>query len=258
MPLRVSIAGAVATVEFDNPPANALSAAVITALGDAVDRLAADSEVRAVVFVSAGRRAFLSGADIAEFPAMLASPDLVAEKTAAAAALFGRIAGLPQPTIAAVQAPALGGGLEFVLLCDLVVSGPQVRYALPEVGLGIIPGGGGTQRLPRRVGPARAMEMILLGTSLTAAQAQELGLVSRVVPDEDVRETAVELARQLAARPRVAVQAAKRAVAQGAGMPLAGALAVEAREFAAASASDDSREGTRAFLERRPPQFRHR
>lgn len=260
MPLSVSVsvADAVATVEFDNPPANALSATVITALADAVDRLACDSEVRAVVFTAAGQRAFLSGADITELPAMLANPDLVAEKTAAAAALFGRIADLPQPTIAAVQAPALGGGLEFLLLCDLVVSGRRVRYSLPEVGLGIIPGGGGTQRLPRRVGQVRAMEMILLGTSLTAAQAHELGLVSRVVADESVRETALEMARQLAARPRVAVQAAKRAVAQGAGLPLPEALAVEAREFAAASASDDSREGTRAFLERRPPQFKHR
>jgi enoyl-CoA hydratase/carnithine racemase len=258
MALSVSIADAVAVVEFDNPPANSLSGPVIAELSDTVDRLAADADVRAVVFTSAGHRAYLSGADISEFPEMLADPEAVTRRTAIVAELFDRIARLPQPTIAAVRAPALGGGLEFVLLCDLVVSGPRARFALPEVGLGVIPGGGGTQRLPRRVGQGRALEMVLLGTSLTAAEAQQIGLVSRVVADDDdVNETAMSLAREIAQRPRVAVQSAKRAIVAGAGLPLPEALALESREFLAASASADSREGPRAFLDRRRPQFTH-
>jgi enoyl-CoA hydratase/carnithine racemase len=258
MPVTVSIGGAVATVEFDNPPANAFSGPVITSLRAAIDRLAADDSIRAVVFTSVGHRAYLSGADITEFPEMLTDPGRITGRAAEVGELFGRIAGLPQPTIAAVRAPALGGGLEFVLLCDLVVSNPQARFGLPEVGLGIIPGGGGTQRLARRVGQGKAMEMVLLGTPVTAQEALNLGLVSRVVPDEDVHETAISLARQLADRPRVAVQSAKRAICGGAGLPLAEALAIETREFLAASASADSLEGVRAFLERRPPQFLHR
>lgn len=257
MALSLTVTDAVAVVEFDNPPANALSGPVITDLSDTVDRLAADTGVRAVVFTSAGHRAYLSGADISEFPEMLADPARVTRRTSDVAELFDRIARLPQPTIAAVRAPALGGGLEFILLCDLVVGGPRARFALPEVGLGIIPGGGGTQRLPRRVGQGRALEMVLLGTSLTAAEAQQIGLVSRVVADEDVNETAMSLAREIALRPRVAVQSAKRAVVAGAGLPLPEALAVESREFLTAAASDDSREGARAFLDRRRPQFTH-
>jgi enoyl-CoA hydratase len=258
MALGVSIADAVAVVEFDNPPANALSGPAITDLSDTVDRLAADVDVRAVVFTSAGHRAYLSGADISEFPEMLADPDRVTQRTATVAELFDRIASLPQPTIAAVRAPALGGGLEFILLCDLVVAGPRARFALPEVGLGIIPGGGGTQRLPRRVGQSRALEMVLLGTSLTAAEAQQVGLVNRVVADEEVNESAVNLARELALRPRIAVQSAKRAVVAGAGLPLPEALPIESREFLTAAASADSYEGARAFLDRRRPQFTHK
>jgi enoyl-CoA hydratase len=257
MALTVATKDAVATVEFGHPPANALSAAVIADLSDAVDRLAADPGIRAVVFTATGDRAYLSGADITEFPELLADPGKVTRRTSAVNELFTRIASLPQPTIAAVRAPALGGGLEFVLLCDLVVSGPRARFALPEVGLGIIPGGGGTQRLPRRVGPGRAMEMVLLGTSLTAAEAHQIGLVNRLVPDEEVNETAMDLARELARRPRVAVQSAKRAIVDGAGLPLKEALTIEAREFLTVSASADSREGSRAFLDRRRPEFVH-
>jgi enoyl-CoA hydratase len=258
MPVTVTLDGAVATVEFDNPPANAFSGPVIASLSAAIDQLAADECVRAVVFTSVGHRAYLSGADITEFPDLLTDPGRITRRAAEVAGLFDRIAGLPQPTIAAVRASALGGGLEFVLLCDLVVSNPQARFGLPEVGLGIIPGGGGTQRLARRVGQGKAMEMVLLGIPVTAQEALDLGLVSRVVADEDVHETAASLARQLADRPRVAVQSAKRAISGGAGLPLAAALAIEAREFLAASASADSLEGVRAFLERRPAQFLHR
>ncbi len=258
MPVTVTVDGAVATVEFDNPPANAFSGPVIATLGEAIDRLSGDDSVRAVVFTSVGDRAYLSGADISEFPDMLAEPGRITRRAAEVAGLFGRISELPQPTIAAVRAPALGGGLEFVLLCDLVVSSTRARFGLPEVGLGIIPGGGGTQRLARRVGQGKAMEMVLLGAPVSATEALDLGLVSRVVADEDVHEAAITLARQLAGRPRVAVQAAKRAITAGAGLPLPAALAIETREFLAASASEDSLEGVRAFLERRQPEFVHR
>jgi enoyl-CoA hydratase/carnithine racemase len=252
-------ADAVAVVTFDNPPVNALSSAMFDELVGLVAGLAKDEDVRAVVFTARGTKAFLSGADITELPARMADPAAMAAHSARVRVVFDAVAALPQPTVAAVQAAAMGGGLEFALLTDLLVCGAGVVFGLPEVRLGLIPGAGGTQRLLRRIPRQKAAEMVLTGATITAPEALTLGLVNQVVPGgEDVAAAGVALAARLAALPRVAVQAAKKAIAEGSGLALPDGLAIETAAFAAAAASADAQEGTRAFLGRRAPTFTHR
>ncbi|MBT2523325.1 enoyl-CoA hydratase/isomerase family protein [Arthrobacter sp. ISL-28] len=254
----VELIGAVAVITIDNPPANAMSTAVIGELEEAVTALESDRSVRAVVFTALGGAAFLSGADITELPARMADPEKFHSHTERVRALFARVAGLPQPTISAVQADAVGGGLEFVLLTDLVVAAPKVKFALPEVRLGLIPGAGGTQRLSRRIPPQVAAEMIFLGRPISAQRALELGLINRVCAAESLRDEAMALANSLAELPRVAVQAAKRALRGGESAgSLTEGLAAEGRAFTEAAASADAQEGCLAFLERRRPSFSH-
>ena len=159
--------------------------------------------------------------------------------------------------MAAVQAAAVGGGLELALSCDLIVADERARLGVPEVGLGLIPGAGGTQRLPRRIGAARAAELVLRGRLLKAAEAERIGLVNEAVPVGTALDRALELAAELASRPAVAVQAAKRAMRIGSELPLSEGLDVEHTEFLATLASADAREGVDAFLNRRRPQFVH-
>lgn len=255
--IDVLVSDHVAIVTFDNPPANALSTRLFDELEAVVERLESETAVRAVIFAATGSAAFLSGADINELPARVADPEALDAHTRRVRAVFDRVAVLPQPTIAAVGANAVGGGLEFVLLTDLVVAGNDVKFGLPEVRLGLIPGAGGTQRLSRRIPSRVAAEMVLTGRTITASRALELGLVNRVVPTEDVVDEAADLARSLATMPRTAVQAAKAALIQGEASILAPGLAAESTAFAVAAASNDAQEGCSAFLERRKPGFTH-
>ena len=188
---------------------------------------------------------------------MLDSPDEIAYHTALTRRLFDTISALRQPVVAAVQAAAVGGGLELALSCDLIVADERARLGVPEVGLGLIPGAGGTQRLPRRVGPARAAELVLRGRLLKASEAEQIGLVNEAAAEGNALVRALELASELASRPAVAVQAAKRAMRIGLELPLSEALDAEHTEFLATLASADAREGVDAFLNRRRPQFVH-
>lgn len=254
----VARADGVATVTVDAPPVNAIGRAVIDALAVAAEQLAGDSGVRAVVLTGAGEQAFMAGADIAEFQALLAGgPAALDAHLDAAAAMFAAWAALPQPVIAAAQANAIGGGLELALVCDLIVLDADARVGLPEVKLGLIPGGGGTQRLARRLGPAAAKRMIMLGSLLDAGQAVSIGLVDAVAPAGTAREQALGIAARIAGHPAVAVQAIKRAVDAAAGPGLERGLAAERRGFLAAFASADFQEGYTAFLEKRKPVFSH-
>jgi enoyl-CoA hydratase len=169
--------------------------------------------------------------------------------------VLARLEQLPVPTLAAVNGFALGGGCELALACDLVYASERARFGLPEVGLGLIPGFGGTQRLPRRIGTMRALELILTGEPCDAARARELGLVLEVLPPERLLPHAREQARKILSRGPLAVAQAKRLVHSGAGLPLASACELERQGFAATLATADAREGMRAFLERRPPRF---
>lgn len=253
--VRVSFAGGVATVQVDSPPVNAMGRAVIDGLALAADQVAQSPEVRAVVVVGTGSAAFMAGADIGEFQELRSQPGAMEAHSLRARAALDAWAALTQPVIAAVQASAVGGGLEFALLCDLIVADPAARFGLPEVKLGLIPGGGGTQRLPQRIGNAAAKEMLYLGSVVTAQRALELGLVNRVTEPGGALAVATGMADRIAGLPAVAMSCLKRAV--GAETDAA-ALDREREIFLEAYASQDFEEGFTAFLEKRPARFAHR
>jgi len=250
--LQVNIEGRVATVTLDRPKVmNALNAAMLRELDEAMADLAADGEVRVVLLTGAGEKAFAAGADIAE----LAEADA---KTGQQMALrvhgvFGRIERVYKPTIACIDGFALGGGCELAMACTLRLASERARLGQPEIKLGVIPGYGGTQRLPRLVGQGAALKMILTGAMVDAAEALRIGLVDEVVAGDKAKlmERARELAGQIAATPPLAVRAAIDAVEDGADLTLADGLKLEAAEFGRLCGTEDKREGTRAFLEKR-------
>jgi enoyl-CoA hydratase len=245
----------VALVTIDRPGAlNALSSAVIHQVAEACDTLAADPACRVVVFTGAGTRAFAAGADIAEM-AGESTVDLVAGGRFDE---WDAIARLPIPTIAAVRGYALGGGLELAMSCDMLVLGDDARLGQPEIKIGILPGAGGTQRLTRAVGRARAMELILTGRTFDAAEAERAGLATRVVPAAETLVAALELAATIATMPPLAVRAAKDAIRQAEELPLSAGLRHERQLFYLLFATEDRREGMSAFLDKRPPAWRGR
>lgn len=249
--------GGVATVVISNGPLNVLSGGVLADLGACAGELEADASVRVVVLTGAGDRAFVAGGDIREFPEILrqGGGSLFTSRTRGP---FEAFAALPQPTIAAVNGLAYGGGTELALLCDLRIAGENVKFCLPEIKIGLFPAGGGTQRLPRLVGKPKAKELMFLGEPISAQEALRIGLVNRVVPAGQVLAAARELAHQLATRPAVALRAIKRVVDEGCAVDLSEGLAVEARLFEEVFDSADAKEGIAAFLEKRPPVFRYR
>ena len=256
--VTVAIAGGVATVTVDNPPVNALDDAALEGLGEAARQIAADPDVRAVVLTGAGEKAFLAGADLRSLQHALGTPGEMEAHVALTRPVFEAWRTLEPPVVAAVAANAVGGGLEFAMVCDLIVADPRARFGVPEVTLGLIPGGGGTQRLPRRIGWTAAMELLLLGRLVKAERAQELGLVNVVAAEGAAREEAAEIAARLAALPAIAVQAAKRAARAGLEGGLNEGLDAERELFLRTAASADAREGAEAFLEKRAPVFGHR
>ena len=244
--------GPVTVLRLANPPLNLVTATLTRELGDALSRLAEDADLRAVV-VAGSDRAFCAGSDIKEFDALhgrVAEGKLLLE-----GAVYRQLAHLPVPTIAAIEGDALGGGLELALCCDLRVAGANALLGLPEVGLGAIPGSGGTQRLPRLIGPGRAKEMILLGEPLDAHRAAEIGLVGRVVEAGNAEAEARAMAGIIATRGPVAVREAKKAIDRGLDGPLDAGLAVELDGSERVFSSADISEGTAAFLQKRPPRF---
>jgi enoyl-CoA hydratase/carnithine racemase len=252
--VRIERDGPVATIRLDRPPANALSREVSDELIGAAREVGADTSVGAVV-IWGGERIFAAGADIKAMvdlgPAEI-EPDVAALEEACR-----ELEQVPKIVIAAVNGPALGGGCEVALACDLRVAGEDAELGLPEIRLGIIPGAGGTQRLPRLVGLAHARDLVLTGRSVGADEALAMGLVDRVVAAEDAFAVAVEEARRFADGPRLAYAAAKRALA-AADLPLAEGLRAEREAFVPLFATADQKEGMRAFLEKREPRFRGR
>jgi enoyl-CoA hydratase len=244
----------VALVTLDRPRAlNALSFALLGQLGDAVEALDADPAVRAIVITGEGRRAFAAGADVAELSLQ------TSESLASSVGFTGwdRVAAVATPTIAAVRGFALGGGNELAMACDIIVAGRDAVFGQPEIRLGVIPGAGGTQRLTRLVGQARAMELVLTGRQVAADEAERIGLVSRIVdPDETLRE-ALAIGAAIAALPVSAVRAAKAAVRAASEQPLAASLQTERVLFRGLFGTPDQAEGMAAFLEKRRPRWSH-
>lgn len=239
---------------LDRPRAhNALSTAMARDIAAATRAIGTDEGVRAVVLSASGDRAFCVGADLKERNGF-SDADLMAQRPHFRAA-FGGILELPMPTIAAVHGYALGGGFEFALSCDLIVADESAVVGLPEVSVGVIPGGGGTQLLSRRVGVSRAADLIFTARRVDAAEAYQIGIVDRLVAPGQARTVALELAAQIAANSPVGVRAAKRALRQGSDVDLATGLDVEDGAWRATAFSGDRREGVAAFNEKRPPRW---
>ena len=242
--------GPVATVTVNRPRAlNALDAATLRALTEAFTALEATPGVRCVILTGAGDKAFVAGADV---KAMAAMTSAEAGALAALSHRLGEImAGMSAPVIAAVNGFALGGGCELALCCDFIYASRAAKFGQPEVGLGVIPGLGGTQRLPRRIGLARAAELLYTGAVIDADEALRLGLVNAVVDADALLPRARAVADAIAARAPLAVAAAKRAAREGAELPLSAALELERTLFAGLFGTADQREGMRAFVEKR-------
>jgi enoyl-CoA hydratase len=253
--VRVDREGPVAVVIIDRPGSlNALNHGVLGELRERLVEVAKDPAVRAVILAGAGEKAFAAGADIRE---MVGLSPLEARRFA----LLGQevaavLEGMGKPTIAAINGYALGGGCELAMACDVRIAAEGAVMGQPEVGLGIPPGFGGTQRLPRLVGPGRAAELIFTGDRIDAREAQRLGLVNRVVPREKVLEEAKALAGRMAQRSGSAIALAKEALRRSQELGLREGLLHEAEAFALAFGTEDQREGMRAFLEKRKPGFK--
>lgn len=246
--------GRVGLLTLNRPQAlNALNHALLTELMDALSAFDADEQVRAMV-IAGSQRAFAVGADIREMSDKTVQQMMDSDPTA----IFGRIRSIRKPVIAAVSGWALGGGFELALSCDMIAASESARFGLPEVTIGVMPGAGGTQRLPRAVGKVLAMEMVLNNRSLSATEALQFGLVNRVVPPERFLDEALSLAAQIADRAPLAVQAAKQMILQAYERPLGEGLEEERQVFYNLFASEDQKEGMTAFLEKRAPVWKGR
>jgi enoyl-CoA hydratase len=247
--------GAVAVITFNRPKQlNALSDRLMTELGQALDGFEADEAIRAII-LTGSERAFAAGADIKE---MAGYSYMDAYKGDFLTRNWMRASRCRKPLIAAVAGFALGGGCELALMCDIILAADNARFGLPEITIGAIPGAGGTQRLTRLIGKAKAMEMILTGRPIEAAEAERAGLVSRVVPTASLLEEALKLAERIAGFSLPMVLMAKEAVCRAEETTLEEGLRFERRLFHSCFATEDQKEGMAAFIAKRPPEFKHR
>jgi enoyl-CoA hydratase len=242
-------------ITIDHPPVNALNPQTLAELESAVDEFTGNPTACAAIISGGDKVVFVSGADLSETETLIASGK-INDFILRGQQLFQKISECSKPILAAINGLALGGGMELALACHLRIMADHARLAQPEINLGIIPGWGGTQRLPREVGLAKARELILTGESITAHEALRLNLVNKVVRRGEVLNNTRELAKKIASKGRLAVQAAMDAIHRSAQMAMPEGLAYEARRVTALIGSADAREGLKAFLEKRPPVFR--
>ncbi len=245
-----------ATITINNPPVNALGKTVRDDLAGCLEEIRAEGSIRVVIITGAGK-AFMAGADIKELP-LFRMPGASEELRKAPHEMVGAVETMPQVTIAAVNGLALGGGCELALACDIRVASEDAQLGLPEIKLGLLPGGGGTQRLPRLVGKPIAKELMFTGDPIGAQEALRIGLVNRVAPVGQALSVAQEMARKIAGKSGAVLRLIKEAVDSGSEMSLEEGLAVEASAFGRALETDDCAEGIDAFLNKRHPEFKHR
>ncbi|HEX6050710.1 MAG TPA: enoyl-CoA hydratase-related protein [Gemmatimonadaceae bacterium] len=251
--IELSVADRIATITVNRPDKlNALNAATIGELGDAIDEVRRRDDVGGVILTGAGR-AFVAGADIAELAHQ--TPLDARQRAARGQQVFRQFETSPKPVIAAVNGFALGGGCELAMACHVRIASDAAKFGQPEVKLGICPGYGGTQRLPRLIGAGRALQVLLTGEIIDAAEAFRVGLVNRVVPAAELLGTADAMLRQMLANAPLALAACIDAVVRGTETSLDDGLALEAGHFAVLASTQDMAEGTRAFLEKRAPAF---
>jgi len=252
--IKLEKRGRIGILTIDRPEVlNALNGDVLVELDEMITAVNNDKEIKVVVVTGAGNKAFVAGADIAALFRM-ATEDAQAF-VQYGQRVFGRIAESPKPFIAAVNGYALGGGCELAIACDIRIAGENARFGLPESHLGVLPGFGGTQRLPRIIGQSNALELIWSGDPVKADEAYRIGLVSKVVPREKVLEAALELAESLAKKGFISLANIKKAVMASGSTPLEEGLFYEAKLFAGCFASHDGKEGISAFLEKREAKF---
>jgi enoyl-CoA hydratase/carnithine racemase len=251
--VRLDIDQAVAVIRLDRPPMNALNAQVQDEIATAAAQVTADDDVRAVI-IYGGPKVFAAGADIKEMAE--ASYAQMAADTRRLQDAFTAVAKIPKPVVAAITGYALGGGLELALCADFRVAGESARVGQPEILLGVIPGAGGTQRLPRLVGPARAKDIVYTGRFVAAPEALTIGLVDKVVPDAEVYQAARDMVNRYAGGPAVALRAAKQAIDEGLDVDLDSGLEIERLNFAGLFATEDQRTGMRSFVENGPGKAR--
>jgi len=253
--LQVSVEEGIALVRINRPEVlNALNARLLDELERAFEGLREDDSVKVVIVTGAGEKAFVAGADIKE----LSGLEWIAGRAYSRRGqqVFNSIDSCPKPVIAAVNGYCLGGGCELALACHIRIASENARFGQPEVKLGLIPGYGGTQRLPRLVGTGRAIEILLSGDTVEAKEAERIGLVNRVVPAAELLDYCRQLAKKIMANGPLAVGLALQSVYSGAGLPLEQALTIEAGLFGLACGTEQMKEGTRAFLEKRKPEFK--
>jgi enoyl-CoA hydratase/carnithine racemase len=250
--VQLEVADGIGTIRLDRPPMNALNIQVQEELREAAREATARDDVRAVILYG-GEKVFAAGADIKEMAGM--GYAAMAARAAALSSAFDAVARIPKPVVAAVTGYALGGGCELALTADWRVAAEDATLGQPEITLGIIPGAGGTQRLSRLVGPARAKDLVMSGRFVKAPEALAMGLVDRVVPADQVYDAAEALVRPYVTGPAMALRAAKLAIDGGLEMDLASGLVWESQLFAALFATEDKDEGMAAFVEKRKPTF---
>lgn len=244
----------VGVITLHRPKAlNALNTELLQELSNLLDHIKEDKSVEVVIITGSGEKAFVAGADITEMQKLTALEGRNFGKIGQD--VFNKLESLPQPVIAAINGFALGGGCELAMACDIRIASEKAKFGQPEVSLGIAPGFGGTQRLPRLIGKGRAKELIFTGDIIDAGEAYRLGLVNKVVAPEELMNTAQVLAEKILSRAPVAVQLSKAAINEGLNMDLASGIAYEAEIFGLCFATEDQKEGMTAFVEKRKPNF---
>ncbi|HJX38732.1 MAG TPA: enoyl-CoA hydratase-related protein [Anaerolineae bacterium] len=252
--VKVSIEDRVAILTIDNPPVNMISVPVMNDLLPALNELFADDDVKTIVITGGGQMVFVAGADINAI-LQLKTPAEAKAIVTQVHDLFQKIENSPKPIIAAINGHCLGAGNELAMACHMRIANNRAMFGQPEIGLGIIPGFGGTQRLSRLVGKGKALELILTGDRITGAEAASIGLVNKAVPGTEVMKTAMGLAKKISSYGRPAIAAAVEAVNEGMQVSLSEGLEIEADKFSSLVETQDMREGLTAFLEKRQPKF---
>jgi enoyl-CoA hydratase len=245
----------VGLLQFNRPKAlNALNSRTLDEVNAVIDKVRGDENIRVLVLTGAGDRAFVAGADITEFQSM--NPLKAKQLAEKGQGIFAKLENLPKPVIACVNGFALGGGCELAMSCDFIYASEKAKFGQPEINLGLIPGFGGTQRLARLIGRAKAKELCMTGEMINAQQARELGLVCKVFPAEQLREETMKAAKEMATKGQIALNFMKHVIDRGMNMDLDNGCALEAEAFGLCFASQDVKEGVSAFLEKRKPHFK--
>ncbi|EOO23859.1 hypothetical protein IIU_06907 [Bacillus cereus VD133] len=249
----------IAVVTIQNSPVNTLSLEVVQQLLDVLEEIENDNDITVVIITGTGEKAFMAGGDIKEFPKWMGKGEKYAEmRSLKLQQPLNQLENLSKPTIAAINGLALGGGCELALACDLRIIEEQALIGLPEITLGLFPGAGGTQRLPRLIGEGKAKEMMFTGKPISAKEAKEIGLVNYITPRGQALETAKKVAKDISEFSLPALSYMKLAIREGAAVPLQKGLEIEAHYFGKVFQTEDAKEGVKAFIEKRIPYFTNR